>query len=50
MLVTNTDFVPGKEIVEVLGVAYGNTVQAKNVGRDIMAMVLSIRIRLIRVK
>jgi uncharacterized protein YbjQ (UPF0145 family) len=30
-----TDSVPGHEIVEVLGIARGNTVKARNVGRDI---------------
>ena len=35
MQITTTDTVPDREIVEVLGVARGNTVEAKNVGRDI---------------
>lgn len=30
-----TDTVPGHEVVEVLGIARGNTVKARNVGRDI---------------
>lgn len=30
-----TETVPGHEIVEVLGIARGNTVKARNVGRDI---------------
>jgi uncharacterized protein YbjQ (UPF0145 family) len=30
-----TETVPGREIVEVLGIARGNTVRARNVGRDI---------------
>jgi uncharacterized protein YbjQ (UPF0145 family) len=30
-----TESVPGYEIVEVLGIARGNTVKARNVGRDI---------------
>ena len=37
MLVTTTDFVPNKEITEILGVARGSTVRARNVGRDITA-------------
>ena len=37
MLVVNTEFVPGKRIVEVLGLVQGNTVRAKHVGRDIAA-------------
>jgi len=37
MLITSTDFIPGKEIVEVLDVARGSTVRARNIGRDIFA-------------
>ena len=37
MIITTTDFVPGKEISEILGVARGSTVRARNVGRDIFA-------------
>ena len=35
IIVTNTDTVPGEEIEEILGVVRGNSVRAKNVGRDI---------------
>ena len=35
MRVVTTDTVPGSEIAESLGVARGNTVEARNVGRDI---------------
>lgn len=35
MRVVTTDTVPESEIVESLGVARGNTVEARNVGRDI---------------
>ena len=35
MQITTTETVPDREIVEVLGVARGNTVEARNVGRDI---------------
>lgn len=37
MLISTTDKIPNKEIVEVLGIARGSTVRARNVGRDIMA-------------
>jgi len=37
MILTNTDFVPGKEIAQVLGTVRGNTVQAKHIGKDIVA-------------
>ena len=42
MLITTTDFVPGKEIVEILGIARGSTVRARNVGRDIFASLKNI--------
>ncbi|WP_254863218.1 YbjQ family protein [Halovivax gelatinilyticus] len=32
---TNTETIPDAEIVESLGIARGNTVEARNVGRDI---------------
>ena len=37
MLITTTDFIPGREIVEVLDIVRGSTVRARNVGRDIFA-------------
>ena len=37
MIVSNTETIPGKEIVEILGIARGSTVRARNVGRDIFA-------------
>ena len=37
MIYTNTPTVPGREVSEVLGVVTGNVVQAKHVGKDIMA-------------
>jgi len=37
MKLTNTDFIPGYEIKEALGLVLGNTVRAKHLGRDIMA-------------
>jgi len=33
MIITTTDFIPGREIEEVLDVARGSTVRAKNIGR-----------------
>lgn len=35
--ISNTENIPGKEIVEFYGVVTGNTVRAKHIGRDIMA-------------
>jgi len=37
MILTTTENIPNKEIVEILGVARGSTVRARNVGRDIFA-------------
>jgi uncharacterized protein YbjQ (UPF0145 family) len=42
MLITNTDFVPGKEITEVLDIARGSTVRARHIGRDMTAVFKSI--------
>lgn len=37
MIVTTTNFIPGKEIVEVIDIARGSTVRARSIGRDIFA-------------
>jgi uncharacterized protein YbjQ (UPF0145 family) len=37
MIITNTEFVAGKEIKEILGLVKGNTIQAKSIGKDIKA-------------
>jgi len=42
MIIVTTDFIPGKEITEVLGMARGNTVRARAVGKDIMAMLRNV--------
>jgi uncharacterized protein YbjQ (UPF0145 family) len=36
-LLTTTEGVPGREVVEVLGLVRGSTVRAKHVGSDIVA-------------
>lgn len=38
MQITNTDFIPGKEIIEVIDIARGSTVRARNIGRDFTAV------------
>lgn len=38
MIITNTEQVPNEEIAEILGVARGSTVRARNIGRDITAV------------
>ena len=37
MIISTTDNVPNKEITEILGIARGSTVRARNIGRDIFA-------------
>ena len=37
MIVTTTETIPNKEIYEILGIARGSTVRARNIGRDIFA-------------
>lgn len=37
MIKTTTETIPNKEISEILGVARGSTVRARNIGRDIFA-------------
>ena len=39
---SNTETIPGKEIVQFLGLVQGSTVRAKHVGRDIMASLKNI--------
>lgn len=37
MIVTTANEVPGAKVVQILGVVKGNTVRARNIGRDIGA-------------
>jgi len=37
MIVVNTEDVPGRTVIDTLGLVQGNTIRAKNVGRDIAA-------------
>jgi len=37
MIITNTESVPGKRLVEHYGLVQGSTIRAKNIGRDLMA-------------
>jgi len=37
MLITTTENVPNREIVEILGIARGSTIRTRNIGRDIFA-------------
>jgi uncharacterized protein YbjQ (UPF0145 family) len=38
VIVTNTDSIVGKRVVRTLGLVRGNTIRARNLGRDIMAV------------
>tara|TARA_B100001287_G_C22277622_1_gene342369 strand:+ start:200 stop:514 length:315 start_codon:yes stop_codon:yes gene_type:complete len=37
MIVTTTEKIPNEEVSEILGIARGSTVRARNIGRDIFA-------------
>lgn len=37
MIISTTESISGKEIEETLGLVRGNTIRARNVGRDILA-------------
>ena len=42
MIVSTTEKIPNKEIVEILGIARGSTVRARNIGKDILAALKNI--------
>lgn len=42
MLITNMEIVPGRKIVQHLGLVQGSTVRAKHIGRDFMAGIKNI--------
>ena len=42
MILTTTDTIPKKKIVDIIGIARGSTVRARNVGRDIFAGIKNI--------
>ncbi len=37
MLIVTSDEIPGKRITRVIGLVKGNTIRARNIGRDIVA-------------
>jgi uncharacterized protein YbjQ (UPF0145 family) len=37
MIITNIEVIPGRRVVQHLGMVQGNTVRSKHVGRDLMA-------------
>lgn len=42
MLLSTTDEIDGKKIVKHLGLVRGNTIRARNIGRDILAILKNI--------
>lgn len=38
MIIVTTNDIPGKEIKKVLGIAKGNTIRTRHIGRDILAV------------
>ena len=42
MIITTTETVKGKKIVRTLGLARGNTIRARHIGRDILALLHNI--------
>ncbi len=37
MILSTTENLPGKKVTEILGIARGSTVRARNIGRDLFA-------------
>lgn len=42
MIVTTTEKIAGKKIVRTVGIARGNTIRARHIGRDILALLRNI--------
>ncbi len=42
MIITTTDYIPGKKVKEILGIVKGSIVKAKHIGKDIMAGLINI--------
>ena len=42
MIITTTETIKGKKIVRTLGMARGNTIRARHIGRDILALLHNI--------
>ena len=42
MIVVTTDSVPGREVTEVLGMVRGNTIRARHLGKDILAVLRNV--------
>jgi uncharacterized protein YbjQ (UPF0145 family) len=42
IIISTTETVPNREATEILGIARGSTVRARNIGRDIIAVIKSL--------
>jgi len=42
MIITTTEFIPGKKVVKIIGLVKGNTVRARHLGKDILAALKNI--------
>ena len=42
MILASCDEIPGRRIIKTLGLVRGNTIRARHIGRDIMAMLRGI--------
>ena len=42
MIITTTESIPNKKITEIVGICRGSTVRARNIGRDIFAVLKNI--------
>ncbi|HHE54974.1 MAG TPA: YbjQ family protein [Caldithrix abyssi] len=42
MIISTSDKIPGYEVVQILGIVEGNTIRARNLGRDILAFLKGI--------
>jgi len=42
IILTTTETIPDREITKILGIARGSTVRARNIGRDIIAVLKAI--------
>ncbi len=42
MIITTTDFIPSKNIIEILGVVQGSTVRVKHIGHELLTALKSI--------
>jgi uncharacterized protein YbjQ (UPF0145 family) len=42
MIITTMDYIPGKKIKKIIGLVKGNTVRARHIGKDILAILKNI--------